>query len=144
VRYPVTPAEEELADLFMGEDQGTLLYMMGSDNDRLRHGNDAFDLVLDKFAQHPMANYARMTTGINAGRRFKRLAPSDMKTVQVREPKAEESTRLLATVADSGVLDPVSTRMVLYDLSCVQRDAGDDAGAGRTLTQLSALGIRIA
>lgn len=144
VRYPVTPAEEELADLFMGEDQGTLLYLMGSDSDTLRHGNDAFDMVLDKFGQHPMANYARMIKGINAGRRFKQLAQGDVKAIRVREPKADESTRLLSTVADSGVLDPVSTRMVLYDLSCVQRDAGDQQGAGKTLTQLSAMGIRIA
>ena len=47
-------------------------------------------------------------------------------------------------VADSSVLAPVSTRTVLYDLSCMQRDAGDDQGAGKTLTQLSAMGIWIA
>ena len=33
VRHPVTAAEEELADLFFGEEQGTLLYLLGSDSE---------------------------------------------------------------------------------------------------------------
>jgi len=142
VRYPVNQADEELADLMMGEEQGTLLYLMGSDNESLRRGNEAFDLILDKFGDHPLAAYPRMAKGINAGRKFKTIVAEEGKRIRVREPNTGESLQLLSEAAEAGVLDPVSTRMVLYDLSCVQRDAGDEAAAKNTLLQRAAMGIR--
>ena len=51
VRYPVTAADEVLADLFMGDEQGTLLSLQGSDADCLRRGNDAFNEVAGEARQ---------------------------------------------------------------------------------------------
>jgi hypothetical protein len=137
VRYPVTVADESLADLFMGEDQGTLLYLLGSDNESLKRGNDAFDEVLEKYAKHPMANYARLIKGVNAERDFKMVTAKN--EVIVRPAQLDEGAKLLSAVADSGVIDPVTTQMVLKNLAEVQTRAGDEEAAKKTLDKLSAM-----
>jgi hypothetical protein len=132
VRYPVTAAEEELADLFMGEEQGTLLYLLGSDADSLRRGNAAFDEVLAKYPKHAMANYARLVKGINAGREFKTITEEKESRLVVRPPRTDESVELLAAVAESKVLDSVSaemTRSKLAEVQEVQKKRGGDEGA---------------
>lgn len=139
VRYPVTAKDEELADLFMGEDQGTLLYLLGSDADSLRHGNDAFEEVIHKYAGHPLANYARLVNGINASRDFKTITEGNADRVIVRPAQPEESAKLLATVADSGVLDPVSAQMTLENLGAVQMKCGDEKAAKKTYDTLAAM-----
>lgn len=137
VRYPVTASEESLADLFMGDDQGTLLYLLGSDDESLRSGNAAFDEVLDKHGKHPMANYVRLIKGINAARNFKQIGID--KQVEVRTARLDESAEMLSAVASSRVLDTVSTRMVLTNLATVQTSAGNEEAASRTLASLSAM-----
>lgn len=137
VRYPVTASEESLADLFMGDDQGTLLYLLGSDDESLRSGNAAFDEVLDKHGKHPMANYVRLIKGINAARNFKQIGVD--KQVEVRTARLDESAEMLSAVASSRVLDTVSTRMVLSNLATVQSSAGNEEAASRTLASLSAM-----
>ncbi len=140
VRYPVTAVEEELADLFMGDEQGTLLYLLGSDADSLRHGNAAFDEVLAKHPKHAMANYARLVKGFNAGREFKTIsidADGRSGRVAVRAPALGESTALLSAVADSGVLDSVSAEMTLSKLADVQAKGGDATAAAKTRSRVS-------
>jgi hypothetical protein len=138
VRYPVTRDEDTLADLFMGEDQGVLLYLQGSDNVSLRAGNDAFDEVIDRFGTHPLATYARMVKGINAARVFKTVNAGEGRPVTVRPARTEESIALLSSVSGARVLDPVSEDQVLYSLSCVQEAAGDNRGAQDSLNRMSA------
>jgi hypothetical protein len=142
VRYPVTAAEEELADLFMGEEQGTLLYLLGSDSDSLKRGNEAFDQVLAKHPKHALAYYARLVKGINAGRDFKTITDTNENRVAVRRAKLDESAQLLSAVADSGVLDPVSTQMTLSRLAAVQTKGEDEEAIKKTLSKLSAMAIR--
>ena len=137
VRYPVTAAEEELADLFMGEDQGTLLYLLGSDSEYLKKGNDAFDVVLEKFPKSDMATYARLAKGINVARTFKTISDDNADRMTIRQAKPDESAALLSAVADSGVLDPVSNQMTLSSLAEVQTEAGDEKGAKKTLDTLA-------
>lgn len=139
VRYPVTAADESLADLFMGEDQGALLYLLGSDDESLKRGNDAFDEVLEKHTKHPMANYARLIKGVNASRNFKTVTEENENRIVVRQAQLDESTRLLSAVADSRVLDSVSTQMTLANLADVQTRAGDEVAAKKTLATLSAM-----
>ena len=139
VRYPISAADESLADLFMGEEQGALLYLLGSDSESLRRGNDAFDEVLEKYAKHPMANYARFVKGENARRTFKTVTEENEGRVAVRQAKLDESAKLLSVAAESRVLDPVSTRVILSNLAEVQTQTGDDAAARRTLSTLSAM-----
>jgi hypothetical protein len=142
VRYPVTAAEEELADLFMGEEQGTLLYLLGSDDDSLRRGNEAFDQVLAKHPKHALAYYVRLVKGINAGRDFKTITDNNENRMVVRRAKLDESAQLLSAVADSGVLDSVSTQMTLSRLAAVQTKGEDEEAAKKTLSKLSAMTIR--
>jgi len=136
VRYPVTAAEEQLADLFMGEDQGTLLYLLGSDADSLRSGNKAFDEVLERHGKHPMANYVRLIKGINAGRNFKTINDEKESRVSVRKPKSAESAEMLAAVVDSNVLDGVSADMVMTKMAAAQELAGDKKAATQTLNKI--------
>jgi biotin carboxyl carrier protein len=137
VRYPVTPAEDSLAELFMGDEQGTLLYLLGSDDESLKSGNAAFDEVLEKHGKHPMANYARLVKGVNAARDFKTVTEGNR--VEVRQAQLDESARLLSAAADSRVLDSVSTQMILANLAEVQTRAGDEVAAQKTLATLSAM-----
>ncbi|MFO1372812.1 MAG: hypothetical protein U1F42_10625 [Candidatus Competibacteraceae bacterium] len=143
VRYPVTAPEEELADLFMGDAQGILLYLLGSDDDSLRSGNEAFDQVLAKYPKHKMANYARLVKGINSSRNFKTITEENGNRLVVRQAQLDESAHLLSTVGDSGVLDLVSTKMVFSNLAEVQTRGGDEAAAKQTLSKISAITTRI-
>lgn len=129
VRYPVSADDNTLADLFMGADQGALLYLQGSDNETLRHRNAAFDEVLDRFDTHPMAAYVRMVKGVNAGRCFKTVNAGDGKPITVRAAKLDESVALLSRATDAQVLDPVSQGEVLACLATVKNANGGGDGA---------------
>lgn len=99
VRSPHTAADEDVADLFFGSEQGALLSLLGSDAEELRKGNDAFDLVIDKHGKHKLAVYARLIQGINAGRTFKTITTD--KKLAVRKSEVEQSAKLLTAVADA-------------------------------------------
>lgn len=139
VRHPVTAAEEELADLFLGDDQGQLLYLLGSDSKYLQRGNDAFDLVIDKYGKNPLADYARLAKGINAGREFKTITAES--EVEVREPHLEESIKLLSAIVEaddpSAPVDAITREMVANRLALTQDAAGDDKGAKETRKRLA-------
>ncbi|MBS1806708.1 MAG: hypothetical protein JST84_00785 [Acidobacteria bacterium] len=130
VAHPVTATDESVADLFLGEEQGILLSLLGSDSDFLKKGNDAFELVLDKYAKHPLASYAELVKGMDASQEFKRITP-DRKII-VREPCYEEATRLLSSVADGGEIDRVTQAMVTYRLAQTQEAIGDEKAAKST------------
>jgi hypothetical protein len=142
VSYPVTAAEEELADLFIGEEQGTLLYLLGSDDESLRKGNEAFDLVLAKYPKHPMANYVRLLKGVNASRDFKTISNDHLNRVSVRHAQVAESAELLAAASTSGVLDHVTTLMTLSTLVDVHKKSGNKDAAKETLSKLNAMEIK--
>lgn len=135
VRYPVSQDDDKLADLFMGEAQGALLYLKGSDNVSLRSGNDAFDEVLDRFDAHPLATYVRMIKGVNASRTFKTVNAGEGKLVTVRPAEAETSIALLSRATQTPVLDPVSAGQALSCLAFAQSTVGDDKGAQETLAK---------
>lgn len=134
VRHPVNAIDEEVADLFFGTDQGTLAYLQGSDSEFLKHGNDCLETVLEKYPSHALATYARMIKGINLGRVFKTIDTKERK-VMVRKPEAEESVKLLASVADEKagrILDSVTLDHVLQSIAGAQLRMGDKAAAEAT------------
>ncbi|GAA2068410.1 hypothetical protein GCM10009801_16630 [Streptomyces albiaxialis] len=45
VRYPLSAADEQAGELLMGDQQGTLLVLLGSDSTHLRAGNDALEYL---------------------------------------------------------------------------------------------------
>jgi hypothetical protein len=137
VGYPVGAVDEAVADLLMGDAQGTLFYLLGSDAESLRSGNDAFDEVLAKYPDHVLANYVRLVKGINSGRDFKTISEDDGRRVEVRQAKPQESAHLLTTVANSNVLDSVSAEMTLARLAAAQKMQGDEASAAATIGRIS-------
>lgn len=139
VGYPTNSADEAVADLLMGDAQGALFYLLGSDAESLRHGNDAFDEVLAKYPDHALADYVRLVKGINAGRDFKTVTEGDGedKTVLVRVAKPQECARLLTAVIDSNVLDSVSADMTMSKLAAAQKMQGDEGSAEASINRIS-------
>ncbi|MSN27361.1 MAG: hypothetical protein GJV46_16030 [Geobacter sp.] len=138
VSSPHNKADEDVADLFFGDDQGSLLYLLGSDSDSLQSGNDAFDLVIDKHGKHPLAVYARLVKGINAGRGFKSIT-ADKKMV-VRETQTEQSVKLLSSVVDSSEagngVDNITLNRTMRALAKVHKKAGKDKAAKETMDRM--------
>ena len=97
VRPPATAEDVEVADLLFGDEQGTLMYLVGSDFDGLRQGNDALTRIWEEHPEHPLADVARLIQGVNAARAFKEIQPDN--TVRVREPDTDAAIGLLATRA---------------------------------------------
>jgi hypothetical protein len=138
VRSPLTAEEEEIADLYFGEEQGTLFYLLGSDSESLARGNAALDAVLDKHGDHPLAVYARLAKGFNEAREFKRIDPAD-NTLDFRPPK-EEGIKLLSSVVkdcERGVgVDNITLNQTLRRIARAQKERGDDRAAANTAARM--------
>ncbi len=141
IRNPLTHADEEVAELFLGDEQGALLFLLGSDAESLERGNEAFDLVLDKHADHELAVYARLVKGFNAAREFKTVTP-DLK-VQVREPQPETAVALLSSVVDASKaqqgVDNITLNQTMQRMALTQIEAGDEKGARATINEFGAI-----
>jgi len=135
VRHPVSLADEEVADLFFGQDQGTLLYLQGSDSELLKHGTECFDTVLEKYPTHPLATYVRLIKGINAGRVFKTIDTKEH-IIHARKPKPDESVKLLSAVVEASEkgfeLDSITLDTVIQSMANAQLRMGDKAAAEAT------------
>jgi hypothetical protein len=115
VRPPVTAEDEAVAELMFGDDQGTLMYLVGSDLDELRSGNEALTRVWEEFPEHPLAAVARVVQGVNAAREFK-LVEAD-NSVRVRRPDAGTAAELLGAVLDvDGVRKAATARKKAEDV----------------------------
>jgi hypothetical protein len=138
VRSPLKQTDEEIADLFIGDEQGKLLSLLGSDSVFLQKGNNAFDQVIQKYSEHPLAVYANLIKGINVGRDFKQIT-SD-KRIEVRRLKLNESIEHLTSVveaseADKGV-DNITLNQVMRSMTRTQRLTGNDADAESTMERM--------
>lgn len=135
VRNPLSAEEEEIADLYYGHDQGALFYLLGSDSGHLAGGNNSLDAVLEKHGRHPLAVYARLVKGVNAGRHFKTVTGE--KKLDERMPAPEESRDLLSQAVESSMkgagLDNITLNMAARRLARAQRRMGDEEGARATL-----------
>jgi hypothetical protein len=138
VRSPYTATDEEVGELFMGDEQGQLLKLLGSDSEALKQGNEALDLVLDKHSEHPLAVYARLVKGINAQRNFKKLAVD--KVVKVREAKPRESVDFLSSVVDDSTndkgVDNITLNLAMRRLARAQKETGDLERAEATVDRM--------
>lgn len=138
VRTPLSSTDEEIADFFFGDEQGTLLYLLGSDSNFLKRGNEAFDQILDRYSDHPMVVYARLVKGINAGREFKSLTPQ--KTMMVRAPEHGDCIKLLSEVADASEagkgVDNITLNMTMRRMASAHKSTGDERGAKETMERM--------
>ena len=96
VRTPVSNPDEEAADLMTGEEQGQLLYLLGSDAPELKRGNDAMRTLAERHSTHPLAVYAQLVRGVNAAREFKQITPDNQ--VKVRRPDEQGRQSLLTAI----------------------------------------------
>ena len=102
VRPPATAEDVEVADMLFGDEQGTLMYLVGSDFDGLQRGNEALTKIWSEHPDHPLADVARLIQGVNAAREFKQIEADD--TVTVRKPDVDAAVGLLAPVMDVGAV----------------------------------------
>ncbi|MER6995096.1 hypothetical protein [Streptomyces sp. NPDC000410] len=138
VRSPRTEEDESVAELMMGDEQGMLFYLLGSDSQALSSGNAALDEVLDRYADHPLAVYPQLVKGANASRDFKYLSSDKRLTMRPADP--DESIRNLnlvvdATLADRGV-DNITLGWVMERRARMEARAGDLGRARRTMDDM--------
>ena len=136
VRAPLSQADEDAADLMLGDAQGMLLFVLGSDSEELAGGTRAFEQLLERHPQHPLAVYARMAAGFNAMRAFKLATPTG---VRVRKADPEGAVEMLsATVqrAESVGLDNITINLATRRLARAQAAAGKRKEADKTLKDM--------
>lgn len=138
VKNPLTPVDEEVADLFFGDDQGTLFYLLGSDSNFLKSGNNALDEIINKYQDHRLAVYAKLVKGINASREFKTICIN--KNISTRKINTDDCTHNLSFVLDASCnnagVDNITLNMVSRRLAAIQKLQGDDAVAKTTLDRV--------
>jgi len=140
VRYPVTQTDEELADLLTGDEQGALFYLLGSESEALSSGNRAFDIVLEKHAKHPLADYVQAARGVNLARTFVIVDDAAPGRAEVRPPKLDAAEGLLnAATASNSRIDDLSKAQFLTKLAGEQRRNGDEDAANATLNRADAI-----
>jgi hypothetical protein len=134
VRTPHSDTDEEVADLFLDDEQGTLLYLLGSDSEFLKNGNVAFDTVLNDYSDHPLAVYANLVKGSNAGRAFKSITLD--KKITVRPPMYKEAIAQLSDVVDSSEkgegVDNITLSMTMLRMANYQKASGNLKNAKET------------
>lgn len=138
VRNPLDRQEDEIADLYSGHDQGTLFYLLGSDSEFLASGNKALENVVDKYGKHPLAVYAHLVRGINAGRNFTTV--TEDKKLEHRKAQTAESAESLKSVVDTSKkgdgVDNITLNMAMRRLARAQQGEGREQAAADTLDDL--------
>lgn len=138
VRTPHSSTDEEVAELFLDDEQGTLLYLLGSDSEFLKNGNAAFDTVLNDYGDHPLAVYANLVKGSNAGRAFKSITPD--KKITVRPPMYKEAIAQLSEVVDSSEkgkgVDNITLNMTMLRMADYQKASGNLNNAKETAERM--------
>jgi hypothetical protein len=138
VRPPVTAEDVEVGELLLGDQQGQLLALLGSDSGHLRAGNAAFEELLGDHGDHPLATYARLARGVNATRAFKQITAD--KDVFVRDPEptvgiAELSRVQEASERGAGV-DNITLNFVMRTRARAEAQAGDPQQAETILDDM--------
>ncbi|MFF3442478.1 hypothetical protein [Streptosporangium sp. NPDC002721] len=140
VSPPQSEQDRQAGDLLMGSQQGTLLALLGSDAPQLAEGNAALDQLIATHPDHPLAVYAHMVKGTNAGRHFLTLGkdgigvrPADTDT-SIEELGAVVQTTL-DTGTDAGV-DNITLNATMRRLARAHARAGDLKQADTVLDQM--------
>ncbi|WP_188196443.1 hypothetical protein [Nonomuraea sp. SYSU D8015] len=134
VRFPVGCDDHQVAELMLGEEQGKLFSLLGSDSPALRSGNLALDEVIDRYGDHRLATYARMVKGLNAEREFKALTAG--KRLRIRPPDPKQGIELLTRVAQEATIDNITLNMVMRRLARAQARQGDLSRANAVMDEM--------
>ncbi|MET9247100.1 hypothetical protein [Nonomuraea sp. NPDC003709] len=136
VRFPVSRDDHQVAELMLGEEQGQLFSLLGSDSPALRSGNEALDEVIDRYGAHPLAVYARMVKGLNAERGFKAVTAG--KRLRVRPPDPKQGIEHLSQVARDASIDNITLNLVMRRLARAEARQGDLDRANAVMDQMVA------
>ncbi|MBE1591352.1 hypothetical protein ACFPOI_12510 [Nonomuraea angiospora] len=136
VRFPVGRDDHQVAELMLGEEQGQLFSLLGSDSPALRSGNEALDEVIDRYGAHPLAVYARLVKGLNAERGFKAVTAG--KRLRVRPPDPEQGIEHLSRVARDASIDNITLNLVMRRLARAEARQGDLDRANAVMDQMVA------
>jgi hypothetical protein len=138
VRSPLSEQDEQVADLLMGDEQGTLFYLLGSDSEHLLSGNVALQQVAEQHAQHPLAVYANLVAGRAVARPFKNVTTDRKITVRKADPKL--AARRLAPVIEASKqgrgVDNITLRQTMCELARSFKAAGDTKAAEETIRNM--------
>ncbi|MFG3259630.1 hypothetical protein [Streptomyces sp. NPDC048172] len=142
VRHPMSRTDEQVGELMMGEEQGTLFALMGSDSPSLRAGNEALQQIVDQHGKHPFAVYARMVRGLNAEHEFKSVTPGkEGQGLEVRPADTKESIQQLTPVAEASMqgtgVDSITLNMVMRRLARAEAKQGDLEQATAVLDRMA-------
>lgn len=131
ISNPRSKQDEDLVDLYSGDDQGKLFTFIGSDAPSLASGNRALDVVIERYGKHPLAAYAELVKGMSAKRAFKYIAPE--KVVAQRNARLEDAASFLQAAASRQVLDNVTMNKTMREIAKTQAKLGDVESALNTL-----------
>ncbi|SDG94354.1 hypothetical protein [Nonomuraea jiangxiensis] len=134
VRLPISHDDHRVAELMLGEDQGKLFSLLGSDSPTLRSGNVALDEVIDRYGDHPLAVYARLVKGLNAERGFKAVTAG--KRLQVRQPDPKLGIEHLTRVTQQDNIDNITLNLVMRRLARAEARQGDLGRANAIMDQM--------
>lgn len=140
VRPPASAEDERVGELMLGEEQGKLLALLGSDSDELRRGREALDTVVEEHSDHPLAVYAQLAKGINCGRDYKNLTPE--KRLHVREAEPKDAAKLLTAVEqaslapDDGGVDNITLNMAMRRHARAEARAGSPVRAAKVMDRM--------
>ncbi len=138
VKSPITPEEDQICDLYGGDEQGRLFYLLGSDAAHLQKGNDALKTVVDKYGDHPLCAYAALVQGINAGRDFKCV--DENKQITVRKNDVGRNKEMLDKVlemAQKGAgIDNITLNYAMRKKAECHLKNGDKKTAEATLSKM--------
>jgi len=141
VRVPISEEEKQAAELMLGDDQGMLMLLQGSESPYLKDGNEAIDTLLEKYPNNPLATYARLAKGSCLSREFKTIA--DDGAVTVRKANIDQATELLNSVVtdskDDVGLDNISLNSTMTNLAKSQAENGKKKEAQQTLKQINSI-----
>lgn len=141
IRSPFDPADDEVAGLYLGDEQGKLIAFRGSDSERLSNGNRALERVIKEFGGHPLASYARMVKGHNFAREFKTVWRDG--SLSIRPVDLERAFNYLEPVEETFVesrsrISNITFGKTFRHLARAQLKVGDRRGAESTLDNLKA------
>lgn len=131
VSQPTSKIEEEIADLYLGEEQGLLFHLLGSDSKHLKKGNEALDTVIEKYSDNPLSVYSKLIKGVNATRNFKEIKEDK---IVVRESELKKAEHLIddvismSSARDEGI-DNISLNTAMRTLAGSQYRSGDEKSA---------------
>ncbi|NUU25076.1 MAG: hypothetical protein HOV68_26770 [Streptomycetaceae bacterium] len=135
VRQPLDRTDQHVGELLTGDQQGTLIAVLGSDAPQLQAGNEALQELTERYDRHPLTAYARLARGANAARHFQRVRHN---RVEVRRPDVKESVAQLTAAievsrGDEG-LDNLTLNAAMRRLARVHAEDGNLHRAEAVLT----------